>query len=223
MDTKVCAKCKQSKSKDLFYKDKSNIYGYSYYCKACDQEKKRAYYKRIADNHQKSPTSIDAKQCIRCLQTKCVEHFCRDINIIDGYKQYCKTCMAEKAQELKIAKHLTPNHIELTCKKCNLCGETKAHSSFRKTKASKDGLGNICLDCKPFAVGWTREDYNKANFEYRKRNPEKVRDRARKRRENAEYRLKMNVMSRLNSLLTSINMSKQYNTTTISSMLNDGI
>jgi hypothetical protein len=50
-------------------------------------------------------------------------------------------------------------------KTCTTCGETKPHSEYHSQKKSKDGLRSSCKQCR-----------NLKNSEYRKNNPEKVRD-----------------------------------------------
>lgn len=78
-------------------------------------------------------------------------------------------------------------------KKCSKCGESKLEAEFNKDKKSPDGLFYYCRDCQ-----------KKANAEYRKKKPEKVKQavknwyqansEAEKRRQKKIYREKNKIL-----------------------------
>ena len=50
---KICSKCKEEKSVDMFYKNKSRKGGFHYECKPCDNIRKRVYVNKNRDKVNK--------------------------------------------------------------------------------------------------------------------------------------------------------------------------
>ena len=98
---KRCTKCKKSKDKSQFGKDKRLKDGLSYWCIKCEQEYQHAYYLRTSkatrrnfkyeDSHR-VVGGVKQKLCRKCRKWKAEREFHTNLISRDGLKATCKKC-----------------------------------------------------------------------------------------------------------------------------------
>jgi len=105
---KRCTKCKKSKDKSRFGKDKRLNVGLSYWCIKCEKEYQHAYYLRTSkatrrnfkyeDSHR-VVGGVKQKLCRKCRKWKAEREFHANPISRDGLKATCKKC-AKKSRKL---------------------------------------------------------------------------------------------------------------------------
>lgn len=134
---KQCPKCSEWKELSAFSKGRKNKDGLQYWCKAC----KSAYNATLKDRPK---AKIEEKICSQCGILKSIDQFALNQNTADGRLQYCKTCRKVNYNDKLKYKPKT----EVTEKRCYNCGEIKSADDFYAHSNSRDGLQNICIDCR---------------------------------------------------------------------------
>ena len=102
---KQCTKCKKRKDESKFYKKRRHKDGLSYWCKKCEDEYARKYYKRNGRRLKKYYrykerhrviNGVKEKRCRRCKKWKAESKFYKRHRHKDGLAVWCKEC-ADKA------------------------------------------------------------------------------------------------------------------------------
>ncbi len=165
---KQCTKCKQRKDKSEFSKNSKNKDGLRYWCKKCEREYKRRYYRRNRGplkryfRYEESHRTIDGvkqKRCSKCKKWKDESKFGKDSKNKDGLRYWCKDCVRAYIRERykKEGKGLKQYYRYEEChrvvdgvkqKRCRRCTRWKAESEFYKNRSCKDGLQFRCKACK---------------------------------------------------------------------------
>ena len=104
---KRCTKCKKLKSKSEFSKNRKNKDGLRFWCKKCEREYKRRYYRknrggvkkclRYEERHR-IVSRVKQKRCSRCKKWKAESEFYKDRLRKDGLQFLCKKC-SKKANQ----------------------------------------------------------------------------------------------------------------------------
>lgn len=98
MDSKKCAKCKETKSCSGFGRDKSRKDKLDCYCKECKRSISRLWQRTKAENNIKHFDENKVpkfKKCIKCGEVKSIDSFCFCKGRKDGRYCYCKECRKE--------------------------------------------------------------------------------------------------------------------------------
>ena len=92
MEQKHCTKCKETKSAEMFSRDKSRKSGLQSRCKSCEYATNR---RRKEKNKARTAILIPAeKHCLGCGVTKSSEHFSKCRSAASGLSSKCKPCFA---------------------------------------------------------------------------------------------------------------------------------
>ncbi len=97
---KHCTKCRKQKDESEFSKNRNNKDGLRFWCKKCEREYKRRYYKKNRGpakylRYEKRHRVVDGvkqKRCSRCKKWKAEREFYKDRVRKDGLKFRCKEC-----------------------------------------------------------------------------------------------------------------------------------
>ncbi len=97
---KRCTKCKKLKYESVFSKNRNNKDGLRFWCKKCEREYKRRYYKRNRgpakylryEKRHRIVNRVKQKRCSRCKKWKAEREFYKDRLRKDGLKFRCKEC-----------------------------------------------------------------------------------------------------------------------------------
>jgi hypothetical protein len=88
-------------------------------------------------------STIPAKECIKCNETKIIANFYKDKRGKDGYRNICKACQKVSRNERHV--ELKSQKRELTCKSCK---ESKTYDEFFKDDAFPHGHNtDWCITC----------------------------------------------------------------------------
>jgi hypothetical protein len=184
---KKCPKCDTIKSVDLFFKMKSTKSGYASLCKACCKIASKNYHDKkkglieinpISDNEYQTKVTTNFKMCIVCKINKMYKCFVA-LNNIMNRRDICRSCESQKRKKL-----------ESQTKHCPQCNTTYDKSNFPSDASRIDGLYGLCKKCKSIQ-----------DVEYKKNNPEKVKQINKKRMENPHERIAHNLRSRLSKFI----------------------
>lgn len=88
-------------------------------------------------------------KCRVCNQTKPISEFVKDKAYKNGYRDECKECKDNRIKGY--LKKWEEERLKTTLpkeKECQDCHQIKPVSDYTKDKYRKDGLSNICKDCK---------------------------------------------------------------------------
>lgn len=139
-DKKICSKCKEEKSLDEFTR-----YGKGVWCKKCNNEYMRNYYRDFGSKGTTIKKELKSapdgqKHCAKCGNVKYKSEFTIVVSTWDGLSPWCKTCQHEKYVN---GKHdvTMPIVVEKFCAKC---GHSLPASDFCKNKANRVGLSTYC-------------------------------------------------------------------------------
>ncbi len=164
---KQCTKCNKLKSKSEFSKNSNNKDGLKYWCKKCDREYKRRYYRknrgpvkryfRYEETHR-TVDGVKQKRCTKCKKWKDESKFGKDRYRKDGLGDDCKDCVRAYMRERckKEGKGLKKYYRYEEChrvvdgvkqKRCRRCKSWKTESEFYKNRSCKDGLQYRCKAC----------------------------------------------------------------------------
>lgn len=98
---KTCSSCNLGKELSEFHPDKSGRDGLRSICKECTNE--RIAKKRELRKEGIGLIHITEKQCNKCLETKPIHMFYKDVANVDGYYSLCKICKTGKTVEWRKA------------------------------------------------------------------------------------------------------------------------
>lgn len=189
MGTISCKKCNKVKNVSDFKKNNKLKSGYEGSCKDCVKE-------RDTINRQKKinaeKEAVFFKDCKKCLIEKDICEFTVNLSKKDGYEIYCKNCVKIISRKNRESLKIIPD-----CKLCNKCNEIKDSSEFNKTNSSIDNLAYSCKKCLSILNKDKYKENREISLQYmankrrlqKESNPEELRDKDRKRRENSrDYR-----------------------------------
>lgn len=140
-------------------------------------EKSEVKYK----NKHQIVVNTNFKVCNQCNENKKFKDFVALSSDITQRRNICRKCEAFNRKKLA---------LESTTKYCPQCDKTLNKTEFPSDPGRLDGLYGLCSSCK-----------SHQDKEYKKNNPEKVRERARKRMENPQNRIAKNLRTRLGKLV----------------------
>ncbi len=164
---KQCTKCKQRKDKGEFSKNSKNKDGLRYWCKKCEREYKRRYYRRnrgpvkkrfVYEESHRTIDGVKQKRCSKCKKWKDESKFGKDRYGKDGLGYDCKDCVRAYMRERckKEGKGLKTYYRYEEChrvvdgvkqKRCRRCKSWKTESEFYKNRSCKDDLTVWCKEC----------------------------------------------------------------------------
>ena len=119
--TKICAKCRESKSLFNFCKDKSRVDGLFSWCKLCSSSNQ----KRILEKNRKQKISIESQKCPICNETKLIDMFSKQITSRTGFRCICKSCISISGK-----KYRTDNKESVAIKKLHDVRKRQAAKIF---------------------------------------------------------------------------------------------
>jgi mRNA-degrading endonuclease YafQ of YafQ-DinJ toxin-antitoxin module len=168
--TKICSRCKETKTVDEFYKDKNIESGYCPYCKKCAKQRREEQKLGIFVPEDKSART--SKICSKCKIEKPMETFNKNLRNQDGHCSVCKECRIEKTKEkiVKIKEMNENGTWSRTTKICTKCKIEKPIEDFIESKIKKDGHYPSCKECQ-----------NKKSNEFYHKNRESMRSASNKR------------------------------------------
>ena len=185
---KKCPKCDIIKSLDLFFKTKNTKTGYASLCKACCKDSSKKYHDKKKGLIEDDPIPMNDymifittnfKVCTQCMENKMFKCFVAINNIVMNRRDICRSCES-----------LNRSNLNVTTKHCPSCGTTFDKSEFTSDISRLDGLYGVCRKCK----------YNQ-DVTYKKNNPEKVKEMARKRMENPQEKIAHSLRTRLQHVI----------------------
>jgi len=164
---KQCTKCKKLKSKNEFSKNRKNKDGLRYWCKKCEREYIRRYYRRnrgpvkkhfVYEESHRTIDGVEQKRCAKCEKWKDESKFSKNRKNKDGLWCWCKKCEREykrryyrrnrgpvKKRFVYEESHRTIDGVKQ--KRCTKCEKWKDESKYSKDRYGKDGLSYDCKDC----------------------------------------------------------------------------
>ncbi len=174
---KLCTKCKKLKSKSEYSKNRKNKDGLRYWCKKCEREYKRRYYRKNRETVKKYlryeerhriVNRVKQKRCAKCKKWKDEIQFSKDSKNKDGLGYDCKDCVRAYIRERykKEGKGLKTYYRYEEChrvvdgvkqKRCRRCKSWKTESDFYKRRSNKDGLAVWCKECANKATNKARK------------------------------------------------------------------
>lgn len=121
------------------------------------------------------------KTCNKCLISKHETEFKKDPRNKSGLQGICKQCNKEWQKKRRVERQEGKvSLIEITNKCCNKCESIKPTAEFYKDSGCADGYSTLCKVCRNLSMtSWrdkNREKYNKNMRDWRKNNPEEVKD-----------------------------------------------
>ena len=179
---KQCTKCNKLKGKSEFSKNSKNKDGLRYWCKKCEREYKRRYYRRNRGSvkkyfvYEESHRTIDGvkqKRCTKCKKWKDESKFGKGRYSKDGLEHDCKDCVRAYKRECykKEGKGLKTYYRYEEChrvvdgvkqKRCRRCKHWKTESDFYKRRSNNDGLAVWCKECSNKATNKSHKKRRKA-------------------------------------------------------------
>lgn len=183
-NNKKCPKCELTKTLDMFFKMKSTKSGYASLCKACCKISSKNYHDKkkgliennvIPENEYQIKVTTNFKICTKCKENKMIKCFVAIDNMIMNRRDICRSCESENRKKL-----------DETTKHCPQCNITFNKSEFPSDTSRIDGLYGLCKKCKATQ-----------DAEYKKNNPEKVKEISRKRMENPHEKIAHSLRTRL--------------------------
>jgi hypothetical protein len=146
-----------------------------FYCKKMEGNKVEKY------NRHKTVVNSNFKVCVKCNENKTFKNFVALSSDITQRRDICRKCEADLRKQ---------KSLESPTKYCPPCGRTLNKTEFRSDKSRMDGLYGLCKSCKSI------QDKN-----YKKNNPEKMKQLAKKRMENPHNRIAHNLRVRLKNVV----------------------
>lgn len=165
-DLKKCKRCDRHlpANNRYFFNNKNSEDGLYYICKECDDYEFRDMRSEFV------PDAIGNKICRKCLKEypMDLDHFSKDANTRDGYRNSCKVCQGYK---------FTYYLVEYGFRVCSKCESKKElnKQNFHIDNKNKQGFDPVCKDCKTaknndhFCIdNWykNRSDKFKSNWRY---------------------------------------------------------
>lgn len=105
--------------------------------------------------------NVTYKVCRECLEVKPASEFYKRKENKDGLFHSCKACMDKRTNRNNHKKQAERRREKLIAegatKVCSRCGEEKTVDHFVKNVKSKDGVADICKECRAEAAKATRQ------------------------------------------------------------------
>lgn len=184
--SKKCLICGESKPIDDFGINRSAPDGHSMYCKPCNREYERTYYK----NHppKKKPPksrkvrrlkSIDLDEqgnpigrvCSMCKQYKLAENFTiQKRDTFSSLRNICKMCENEKRRAgTELSDYIVESRVlrKDGLKKCRECGEIKPITEFHSRSGNK--VNPACKPCACKKISEFKKEHREQYNEYGRR------------------------------------------------------
>jgi hypothetical protein len=158
-ELKTCPCCKLVKGNESFSRNKTTKDGLCYYCRGCDENKKK---RRREENMAREVVSIpDLKTCPSCKTEKSGLDFNKARSKNDGLSSFCKQCNSMRQKEAKfgITKAWFPDTLKAQDNKCVICRSefTKENPPCVDHNHQTDEVrGLLCGRCN-FLLGNARE------------------------------------------------------------------
>lgn len=105
MALKMCKRCHQVFTKEMFHNSKRYIDGKNIYCKTCSSQMRKISVKKNTEKlekiREKNPElfNFSKKICSKCKIEKDISDFHRNRRNKDGYEGVCVECKKKKAEE----------------------------------------------------------------------------------------------------------------------------
>lgn len=155
---KICNDCKENKSLNEFYWDKS-IKRYKSKCKICESRRRGHTPKIESDKEREKEKILNQKKCKICNETKDLKNFkTYIIRGKSGFYKECNQCKFKKYREKHPIKPKKKKNLEIDTERgwkiCFYCEQQKMLKEFpfserNRTKNNKyRGYSRQCLDCK---------------------------------------------------------------------------
>jgi bacterioferritin-associated ferredoxin len=156
---KVCVRCKEEKTFDLFIKNIKMNFGVGSYCKKCASEMRRETTNKIKNMKKDVP---DKKECSLCGKTKDRDCFVEDKSSSSGLSSDCKKCRNEKKKQYRVNQKnkFKKNGVVINTKICCVCNIEKPSSEFYIKKSESDHLRSECKECSTKLFAKNRENIN---------------------------------------------------------------
>jgi Recombination endonuclease VII len=120
------------------------------------------------------------KTCNKCNVSKDESEYKKDARNKSGLQGICKECNKKWQQGRRAQIQQGIGLKSVTHKQCNECKETKEVNLFYKDTGSIDGHHSLCKECRNKTMSeWrnkNRSRYNENMREWRKNNPDEVKD-----------------------------------------------
>lgn len=175
MKSKTCTYCNETKSLDMFGKNKRSPDGYHSQCNPCKagKHRERRAAIRAAGGYD---IAVTEKRCRSCKQTHPASEFTIDRTMAAGLASYCKSCNSSRLVTHRYG--LTPEaHQELYEQQdhsCAMCGTHESEAPGAKLHVDHchttgDVRGLLCSNCNR-AIGLLQDDpvVLRAGIEYLK-------------------------------------------------------
>lgn len=199
--SKECCRCEQIKPAADFRLSRNLLDGLSPRCRDCDRDRDLARRDERLEAYHAKPwlaPSVEEKSCSKCGQLKSADDFTLSKKNSDGLQSQCRSCVKARLDQRR-TRLGQRTQIEIPeSKQCTTCHETKPADEFYRNKYLNDGLTYACKQCTKDYRAANRQptdslynslhyQANKAarnayTFAYKKANPERVAEYARRRR-----------------------------------------
>lgn len=204
MTSKECYKCHEIFPIELFEIVKGNSRRNK--CKQCRLDDIREQRKKLKSIPK---VVILHKICTKCNLLLDVCKFNKKGLSCDGYNTICKLCVKSLRRKEKIKMIASSNLNDIFCVKCKTY---KSTCNFRTNSRSKTGYFKTCNACwKP--KEWNKEKQHESEKRYREKNPDKLREKYKKKGEQLQVKIKGRIQARIRYALKSYNYRKNKLTT----------
>lgn len=161
METKICSRCFESKSLEVYGKGRTYCNKCASkatmlkrkqqpkLCRACGQEKPTTEFekgKHLCTTCSPDPRTTGKKRCPTCKEVLGIDEFHQHDKSKDGLATKCKRCTATAHQTRKHA--FDPSSIDMSQTKiCSTCKVEKDFSEFYFKVGSRGGVNSECKEC----------------------------------------------------------------------------
>jgi hypothetical protein len=204
MTTKKCNICNEELPITQFEINKSRCK--EYYRNKCKQCRLKELHIQRKDKAERQKLEITHKVCNTCSVNLEVSKYNKKSLSPDGFDKICRDCY-------KITRHKKKQEVNITdmilyCIKCKI---NKNCTEFPTNARSLSGYYNTCSSCwKPRE--WNKEKQKESERKYVKNNPDKVREKMKRRSKLPQVRIKSRIQNRIRCALKSHKLNKNNKT-----------
>ena len=149
METKRCARCRETKPTIEFGSNRNTPDGLHSYCRRCINAYMNARY--VKRQKREKPPLPELKRCSRCKDEKPRSEFSKaskSNRAADGLFGWCRPCTKkyEQARWARTPRKRPPKPPE-GFKRCGRCKEVKPVEEFYHSNSRPDGLRAYCMPC----------------------------------------------------------------------------